>query len=133
MKIESYCSMLCSRTDAHTHPAVPADLAPRLRAAAQQDGMRYEDALRRMAEIVARRVKERPDGRRWVDLNGSHFGKSVAVSLAADKTLNQKRRPRAAPFYIAWTLTVVEVVEKCERGTLSEVLSSLESSSRPQA
>ena len=131
MKIESYCSLLCARTDAHTHPAIPAELAPRLRAAAKSGDVRYDDLLRRMAEIVATRIRARPDGRRWLDLNGNPMGKPVPVSRLADKTLNPRRKMRGAAYFVGWTLLTVEVVEKCEHGTLSEVLSSLESSSRP--
>lgn len=133
---QSYCTLWCNRMDTHTPPAVPASIAPALRDLAKLSDIPYPVLLARMAVVVRDRIRAAPDPRRWLDTNGTEKrrrfapnGPVVKVDPLTDKTLNPRRIPRAAPFYIAWTLLSLEVIEKCKNGTLQEVLRSLEPSS----
>lgn len=126
MKAQSYCGLTCRHWKPHTHPAIPASLAPKLAELANRDGMAYREVLARMSLIVRNRVRRYPDARQWTEANGT-----VDADPLTDKTLNPRRVARAAPYYVAWTLLTVEVLKQCEQDTLQQALHSSESSYLP--
>lgn len=123
-------SPLCADSRPHVHPAVPRVLLDKLADLARWEGMRPEEVLARIAAVSAK-LLERHNGY-WLPHGGRGGRLSVRVPDDVDHVLN-RRRPKflsGAPYVLAFTLPVYEVIRRCESGTLSDALSWLESSYR---
>jgi hypothetical protein len=130
MSPQSYCSPFCDRTSMHVHPAIPADLARPLREAASRDGLAYDDVRRRIVSLAARLVRARgKTSRVWLETDGRR-GTWIPADPSTDKTMNVLRRSStSAAYLLSQALVTYKVVIMCERSSLQEVFSRLESSS----